>query len=56
LKKSFIIQKNDVKLKRVILVDDVYTTGCTADELTSVLKSKVADSVMSVTFAAGVPR
>ncbi len=56
LKKSFIIQKNDVKLKRVILVDDVYTTGCTADELTSVLKSKGADSVMSVTFAAGVPR
>ncbi|MCR5526092.1 MAG: ComF family protein [Lachnospiraceae bacterium] len=56
LKRSFIIQKNDVKLKRVILVDDVYTTGCTADELSSVLKSKGVNSVMVVTFATGVPK
>ncbi len=33
LKKAFIIPKNDVKFKCVLIIDDIYTTGSTIDEI-----------------------
>ncbi len=37
LKKAFIIGRNDVKLNRVLLVDDIYTTGRTMDAVATAL-------------------
>jgi predicted amidophosphoribosyltransferase len=39
---------------RVVLVDDVYTTGATADAAASALRSAGADHVLVVTFARAV--
>lgn len=37
LKKAFKINKNGVKLKKVIIVDDIYTTGATIDTIAELL-------------------
>ncbi len=38
LKNAFQIGKNDVQYKRVIVIDDIYTTGATIDSCAKVLK------------------
>ena len=53
LKKAFNIQRNDVKLKRAIVVDDIYTTGSTMDEAARVLKGAGVREVYFVTLACG---
>lgn len=53
LKKAFNIAKNDVKLKRIIVIDDIYTTGSTMDEVSRVLKSAGAESVWYIALACG---
>ena len=54
LKKAFIIGRNDVKLyDRVILVDDIYTTGTTLDEIAALLKAHGVSEVYCVTLACG---
>lgn len=53
LKKAFIMLENDVKLKTILLVDDIYTTGSTMDEVTSVLKQNGVEHVYFVTLACG---
>ena len=54
LKKAFIIGRNDVKLyDRIILVDDIYTTGTTLDEIAALLKSHGVSEVYCVTLACG---
>lgn len=40
--------------KRVLLIDDVYTTGSTADECSKLLKEQGAEKVYVLTLAAGV--
>lgn len=47
-------RENDVRDKYVLLVDDVYTTGSTADECAEVLKACGARRVEIFTFASGV--
>lgn len=37
LKKAFKIGQNDVKLKTILIVDDIYTTGTTTDEISKLL-------------------
>lgn len=53
LKKAFIIGKNDVKLKTIILVDDIYTTGSTMDCVAKVLLDAGASAVYYITLAIG---
>lgn len=53
LKKAFNIARNDVKLKRVILIDDIYTTGSTIDEAARTLKEAGAGEVYFIALACG---
>ena len=53
LKKSFKIRQNDVKLKKIIVIDDIYTTGSTIDEIAYVLKKAGVSKVYFVTIATG---
>ncbi len=53
LKKAFIIAPNVVKLKSIIIVDDIYTTGATIDAMARLLKEAGVDSIMFVTVAIG---
>lgn len=45
LKNAFQITNCGVKYKRVLLVDDIYTTGCTADEVVRTLWENGVDAV-----------
>lgn len=53
LKKAFKIVGNDVKLSTIIIVDDIYTTGSTVDEMVEVLKGTGIDKVYVLTLAIG---
>ncbi len=53
LKKAFLILQNDVKLKTIIVVDDIYTTGATVDSVTKVCKTAGVERVYSLTVAIG---
>lgn len=43
----------DIQGKRILIIDDIYTTGATADEIASLLKSAGASAVDLLSFAAG---
>ena len=53
LKKAFIVRENSVKLKSVLIVDDIYTTGSTIDSVARCLKEKGVENVYFVTLAIG---
>ncbi len=53
LKKAFNIARNDVKLKRVVVVDDIYTTGSTMDEAAGTLKEAGVKEVCFIALASG---
>ncbi len=53
LKKAFKITGNDVKLKVVIILDDIYTTGSTADAIAQLLFMQGAKRVYIFTIASG---
>ncbi len=53
LKKAFNISENDVKLKTIIVIDDIYTTGSTIDEAARALKAAGAERVYYITLACG---
>lgn len=53
LKKAFNIARNDVKLEKAVVVDDIYTTGSTMDEVAQVLKAAGVKEVYFVTLAIG---
>ena len=53
LKKAFKIDRNDVKLKTVIIIDDIYTTGSTVDACAAVLKGAGVKKVYFITAAIG---
>lgn len=51
LKKAFKISRNDVKLKTVIIIDDIYTTGSTIDACAETLKEAGVEKVYFITAA-----
>lgn len=53
LKRAFNINENDVKLKKVIMVDDIYTTGSTMDEAARTLREGGVERVYFVALACG---
>lgn len=53
LKKAFIMGRNDVKLKTVLVIDDIYTTGTTIDEAARVLTEAGAEKVCFIALACG---
>ena len=53
LKNAFKIGQNDVKLKTIIVVDDIYTTGATMDEVSMCLKSAGIQKVYCISLAVG---
>ena len=52
LKKAFNVTQNDVKLKVLIIIDDIYTTGSTIEEAAKVLKAAGVEKIYFVTLAA----
>ena len=53
LKNAFKSGQNVVKSKRILLIDDIYTTGTTMDECAKVLLEAGAESVYCMTLASG---
>ena len=53
LKNAFQLKGNDVKLKTVLLVDDIYTTGSTMDEAAAALLTAGVERVYFITLACG---
>lgn len=53
LKKAFNITQNDVKLKSTIIIDDIYTTGSTVDEIARELKAHGVERIYVITLACG---
>lgn len=53
LKRSFKITGNVVKLNTVIIIDDIYTTGSTIDEMASVLREAGVKRIYFLTLATG---
>ncbi len=53
LKKAFKILRNDVKLKTIIIIDDIYTTGSTIDAMSRELKKAGVEKIYFMTLAIG---
>ena len=53
LKNAFQVSQNDVRLKRVVLVDDIYTTGSTIDAAAAVLLEHGVEGVYFLTSCIG---
>ncbi len=53
LKNAFLIPQDVVKLEKVVVVDDIYTTGTTMDRLAGVLIEKGVREVYGLTLAIG---
>ncbi len=56
LKRAFKICQNDVKLKTIVIIDDIYTTGATVDEMARVLTRAGVRKVyfMALTIGRGI--
>ncbi len=53
LENAFKIRKNSVKLNKILLIDDIYTTGSTLDGVTEVLLASGVRQVYCLTICAG---
>ena len=53
LKKAFNIARNDVKFKCILIIDDIYTTGSTIDEIAHEFRVVGVDRVLFLTLAIG---
>ena len=53
LKKAFKICQNDVKLSTIVIIDDIYTTGSTIDDMAKLLMASGIQKVYYVALAVG---
>ena len=53
LENAFKIRKNGVKLNKILLIDDIYTTGSTLDGVTEALLASGVRQVYCLTVCAG---
>ncbi|MCR4651721.1 MAG: double zinc ribbon domain-containing protein [Lachnospiraceae bacterium] len=53
LKKAFIIARNDVKLKTIIIIDDIYTTGSTIDAISALFRTIGVENIYFLAVAIG---
>lgn len=53
LKNAFIISRNSVKLRTIIIIDDIYTTGTTLDEASKVFRECGVENIYFITLAGG---
>ena len=53
LKRAFKIARNDVKLLTIIVIDDIYTTGSTADEIACEFRKHGVEKVYFLSLAIG---
>ena len=53
LKKAFKLMQNDVKLKTIIIVDDIYTTGSTIDSVAELFLQNGVRNIFFITLAVG---
>ena len=53
LKRAFNIARNDVKLLTIIVIDDIYTTGSTADEIACEFRKHGVEKVYFLSLAIG---
>lgn len=53
LKKAFIIAENDVKFKCILIIDDIYTTGSTIDEIAHEFRVAGVERIYFLTLAIG---
>ena len=53
LKKAFLMAQNDVKLKTILLIDDIYTTGSTMNEAARTLRDAGVENICYVALACG---
>ncbi len=53
LKHAFAVKHTFQAVKRVLLVDDIYTTGNTIDAVSNVLKQKGVENVYFLTISIG---
>lgn len=52
IKNAFLVQKNEIiKDKKIVLLDDIYTTGSTVNECSKVLKQAGAEEILVLTIA-----
>ena len=52
MKKAFIVKENSVKLRKIIVVDDIFTTGSTIDSLARELKKSGVEKIYFITITA----
>ena len=53
LRNAFQIARNIVKYKKILLVDDIYTTGSTADEVSRVLLEAGVEKIFFLSICMG---
>lgn len=53
LKKAFAVTETGVSYKRVLLIDDIYTTGATIDAISEILKENQAKIIFFLTICVG---
>lgn len=53
VEKAFNIGRNDVKLKKTVVIDDIYTTGSTIDSVAAALLESGVEEIYFVTLSIG---